>query len=221
MATANQVQVVSLQEFFELLTSKDPSTTSFIFFPVSNVFIGIIPKQIRDKPTIWDISGLWNLFDLLEAMHVFAEASMHAHNLFINEGHQGHVVEAVVEQLPQRNFVSPLDFVEEPVNPGNGLALVVATQNDNLRWISYLEREEKADDFTGLLASVYVVAHEQVSGVLGDDVVLLLSLVLVAHLFEHVKQVGVLPMNISEDLHRCLELNQRFFIFETFLSLLY
>ena len=57
---------------------------------------------------------------------------MHAHNLLIDQCYQRHVVERVVEGLPQRELVSPLDLVEESVDARRRLALMVATQQDDL-----------------------------------------------------------------------------------------
>jgi len=71
-------------------------------------------------------------------VHILAETSVHAHDLLVNQGDQGHVVEAVVKRLPQRYFVPPFDFVEESVDASDSLTLVVATQNDNLCGISNL-----------------------------------------------------------------------------------
>lgn len=116
------------------------------------------------------------------------------------------MVETIIERLPQRNFVSSLDFVEKPVNPCDRLALVIASQNYYLSRVSDLESEEETNYFTTLLTSVDVVAHEQVSGVFGNYVVLLFGLVFVSHFFEHVQQVGVLPVDVAEDFYRSLEL---------------
>jgi hypothetical protein len=48
----------------------------------------------------------------------------------------------------------------------------------------------------------------------------LLLLVFVRHFLEHVQQIRVLPVDVSKNFDRCLELEERFFIFENFLSLL-
>ena len=111
---------------------------------------------------------------------------MHAHDLLVDQGDQGHVVEAGVELLPQPNFVAALDFVEEAVNARDGLALVVAAEDNDLLGVADFEGEEEANNFATLLASVDVVAHEEVLALLGEDALLLLLLVLLAHFLEHV-----------------------------------
>jgi hypothetical protein len=70
------------------------------------------------------------------------------------------MVEALIESLPETNFVSSLDFVEETVDSGNGLAFVVTSKNDDLLWISNFKSEEETDDFAGLSASIDVITHE-------------------------------------------------------------
>ena len=70
------------------------------------------------------------------------------------------MVEALIESLPETNFVSSLDFVEETVDSGNGLAFVVTSKNDDLLWISNFKCEEETDDFAGLSASIDVITHE-------------------------------------------------------------
>jgi len=92
---------MALQELLKLLLAKHPSTTSFTLFPVSHIFIRVIPEQISNQSRVWDISRLRKLFDLVEAMHVFAEATVHAHDLFIDKGYKRQVVEAIVEGLPK------------------------------------------------------------------------------------------------------------------------
>jgi hypothetical protein len=67
------------------------------------------------------------LLNLFKTVHVFGEASVHAHYFLVDKCNQGHVVKAVVEGLPQTDFVSALNFVEEAVDAGDGLALVVAS----------------------------------------------------------------------------------------------
>jgi len=208
---------VSLQKFFKLFSSEDPAATSLVFFPISDILIRIIPQQVSDKARIRHISRLWDHLDLFEAMHVLGEATVHAHDLFINQRHQGHVVEASIECLPETYFVSSLNFVEEAINSCDGLRLVISTQHNNLAGVSDLQGEEQADDLTALLSSVDVVAHEQVFGLLGDDVVVLVLLVLITHFLEHVEQICVLAVDVSEYFHWSFKLDNWFLIFEDFL----
>ena len=131
---------------------------------------------------------------------------MHAHDFLIDQGNKWHVVEAIVERLPQRELVPPLDLVEETVNTGDRLTLVVAAQDNDLLGEADLEREKEANDLATLLTSVDVVSEEQVTKAPAEDLILLVLLVLIGHLLEHMEQITVLTVDVAEDLNRCFEL---------------
>ena len=84
---------------------------------------------------------------------------------------------------------------------------MVASQNNDLSWVSHLKGEKKTDDLATLLATVHVVSHEHVAGRFRDDLItLLFALILFRHLLEHVEKIRVLPMDIAKNLYGCLEL---------------
>lgn len=140
-------------------------------------------------------------------MHVFRDTTVHTHDLLVDQGYQGHVIKAIPECLPKSNLVSSLDLIEKSVDSGDGLRLVVASQNNDLSWVSHLKGEKKTDDLATLLATVHVVSHEQVAGRFRDDLItLLFALILFRHLLEHVEKIRVLPMDIAKNLYGCLEL---------------
>ena len=85
---------------------------------------------------------------------------------------------------------------------------MVASQKNNLLWKSYFEGQEKANDLAALHASIDVIAQEEVSRILTNNKIVLLLLVLVAHLFKHMEEVGVLAMNITEYLNWRFKLNK-------------
>ena len=130
------------QKLLELFSAEDIAASSLVLLPVSDVIVGVVPQKVGYDSLVGDIGWLGKTFHLLEAMHVFRNASVHAHDLLIDQGHQGHVVEAVHKLLEERYFVPSLDLVEKPVNPGDGLALVVASQNDDLLREPNFEGEE-------------------------------------------------------------------------------
>lgn len=139
MASADEIQVVPLQELLELLSAKDKAATSLIFLPVSGILIWIVPQEVGDEAAIRDIRRFGDLLDLFKTMHVFRDATVHTHDLLVDEGYQRHVVEAIPKGLPESDLVPSLNFVEESVNPGNGLTLVVTSQDDYLVRVSDLK----------------------------------------------------------------------------------
>ena len=140
-------------------------------------------------------------------MHVFGNATVHTHDFFVNESYEWHMIEAIIELLPQFDQIPPFNFVEKSIYSGNSLTLMVSSQNNYLLGISYFQREEEAYDLTALFSSIYIISQEEVLRVLGNDKTILLLLILVAHLLEHVDQVIILAVNVAKYFYRCLELN--------------
>ena len=140
-------------------------------------------------------------------MHVFGNATVHTHDFFVNESYEWHMIEAIIELLPQFDQVPPLNFVEKSINSRNSLTLMVSSQNNYLLWISYFQGEEEAYDLTALFSSIYIITHEEVLSALGNDIITLLLLILFAHLLEHVEQVRILAVYITKYFYRCLELD--------------
>jgi len=93
-------------------------------------------------------------------VHVLRDTTVHTHDLLVDQGYQRHVIKAIPECLPKSDLVSSLDLIEKSVDSGDGLGFVVASQNNDLSWVSHLKGEKKADDLATLLATVYVVSHE-------------------------------------------------------------
>lgn len=97
------------------------------------------------------------------------------------------MIEAIIECLPQRKLISAFDLIKEPIDSGNSLTFVVSTKNDNLFRETSLESKKKADDLATLLSSVYIVAKEEIFMLSTQNLLLLILLVLIGHLFEHMQ----------------------------------
>ena len=114
---------------------------------------------------------------------------MHGEDLLIDDCGDGQAVEAVRKCLPQLDVVPTLALVVESVDSVDGGALVVTTQDEEVLGILDLVGEEEADGLERLLASIYVVAEEEVVG-LGRE----------ATVLEQAQQVIVLTVDIAADL---------------------
>ena len=145
---------------------------------------------------------------------------MHTHDFLVDQGHQRHVVEAVVESLPEGKFVPSLDFIEKAINSSNCLTLVIATKDYYLFWEAYFQGKKQTDDFATLLTSVDVITEEQITQISTENLILLFRLVLVCHLFKHVKQVTVLSVDVTKDLDRCFKLDEWLLVLENVCNLL-
>ena len=115
------------EKLFKLLSAKDIAASSFIFLPVSDILIRIVPQEVCNKSSIRHICRFSDVFDLVKASHIFGEPSVHAHDFLINQSHKRHVIKTVIKLLPQPNFVPSLDFVKKSINPCDCLTFVVTS----------------------------------------------------------------------------------------------
>lgn len=108
------------------------------------------------------ISGPHHTANLLHRVEVGTETTVHRENLLINNGRDRETVEAVRKGLPQFDVVTTLALVIETVDTVDGGALVVAAQNEKVLRVLDLVCQQKADGLKRLLATIHVVAKEQV-----------------------------------------------------------
>lgn len=114
---------------------------------------------------------------------------MHGEDLLVNDSGNWQAVEAVGERLPQLDVVTSLALVVETVDAVDAGALVVAAQDEEVLRILDLVRQEQADGLQRLLATVDIVAEEQIVGLWWE-----------AAVFEQTEQVVVLAVNVAADL---------------------
>ena len=211
MGTADEIHVVLLQEARHDVWSERKAHTSVVLAPPGDVLVGVGPQQIAEETAVRDlhasvlvkisqatvtyIRGSHHPPDLLHGVEVRAQTTVHGEDLLIDDGGDGQTVEAVGERLPQLDVVSPLALVVESVDAVDGRALVVATENEEVLGVLDLVCEEQADGLKGLLATVDVVAKEEVVGLGGETTVL-----------EQTEQIVVLAVNISANLDECQQL---------------
>ena len=89
---------------------------------------------------------------------------MHAQNLVVNEGSNGHAVEHVLELLPDADAVSALALVVEAIHAIDLPALVVSSQQEEVLTVLHFVSEEQDDGLEGLSTTVNVVTEEEVVG---------------------------------------------------------
>lgn len=64
-------------------------------------------------------------------------------NLFIYESSHRKAVEAVCECLPEPDIVSPFALIIESINPIDGCALMVASEQEEVFWVFNLHRTKR------------------------------------------------------------------------------
>jgi hypothetical protein len=116
---------------------------------------------------------------------------VHREDLLIDDSSDRKAVEAVGEGLPQLDVVSSLALVVEAVDAVDGSALVVTAEDEEVLGVLDLVCEEQTDGLEGLLATIYVVAEEEVVGLWRETAVL-----------EQAEQVIVLSVDITADLKK-------------------
>jgi hypothetical protein len=68
-----------------------------------------------------------------------------AEDLLVDDGGQRQTVEAVDEHPPHLHAVASLALVEEAVDAVDSLALVIASQKEEVLWVLDLVGEQQAD----------------------------------------------------------------------------
>ena len=111
---------------------------------------------------------------------------MHTKDLFVHNGGHRQAVEAVGESLPELNVVTALALVVESIDAVDARALVVSTKNEKVFGVLDLVSQQQADCLQRLLATIHVVAEEQIVGLWGESTVL-----------KQAQQVIVLTVNIT------------------------
>ena len=114
---------------------------------------------------------------------------MHGEDLLVDDGGDWQAIEAVCKRLPQLDVISTLALIVETVDAVDGCALVVATQNEEVLGVFYLVCEKQTNGLQGLLATIDVVAEEEVVRLWGKSAI-----------FEETEEIIVLPVYISADL---------------------
>jgi hypothetical protein len=158
----DQVQIVPLQELGNNVGAEREADSTVVVTPSRNVFIGVAPQQVAQQARVGHVSRPHDALDLLERIEIRTKTAVHAKNLLVDHGGNGHTVEAVGERLPYFDVVPPLAFVKEPIDLVDGRALVVATKEKEVFRKLNLEGKEQTYRFQRLLATVNIVPKEQV-----------------------------------------------------------
>ena len=90
---------------------------------------------------------------------------MHAQYFIFNEPGHGHNVKQINEFPPKRNIIPAPALLVKAIYPRNVLALVIASQESDVRRVLHLEAEEELEGLDRVEATIDEVAHENVAGV--------------------------------------------------------
>lgn len=130
--------------------------------------------------------------NLLHRVKVGAQTAVHGENLLVNDCRNWQAIEAVSEGLPKLDVVPPLALIVEAVDSVDGSALVVPAEDEKVLRVLDLVCKEQANGLERLLATVHVVAEEQVVGFGRESAIL-----------EQTQEVVVLSVDIAANLGQC------------------
>ena len=120
---------------------------------------------------------------------------MQTEDLIVDQRRQGQIIEQVREKLPNVGIpILSQTLVVEPINLGDLPRLVVTPEDGHSISVTEFQGDEQGDGLDRVVASVDVVAHEEVVGVGG-----------VASDAEELGEVVELSMNITTDGNRALD----------------
>jgi len=196
-----QVHVMLLQEAGHHIRAEDEGDATVVLCPASDVFVGVCPEKIADHPGVGHIRRAHQAPHLVEVADLRRQTTMHAHDLLIDKSADRHAVEDVTELFPKLDVVTPLALIVEPIDSGDGCTFVVASQEEEILWVLCLVCKQQDDGLQALLATIDVVTKEEVIALRRKPTIL-----------EKTKEVVVLAMDITADLQRCLQFQQRILI---------
>ena len=113
MRTADQVQVVPLQERRHHVVPEGERHATVVLTPSNNILVWIGPQQIAQQPGVGDISRPHDALDLVHGRKLGRQASMHGEDLVVDDCRDRQAVEAVRERLPQFDVVATLACTAE------------------------------------------------------------------------------------------------------------
>jgi hypothetical protein len=186
MGSADQINVVAVRELGYDIFSKGEGNATVVLAPIVDVLVGVRPKEVAQEASVGDVGGPHDVLNRVDFVELRGEPAVHAENLVVDDGGDGEAIEAVREHFPQLDGVAALALVVEAVDAIDAGALVVAAQQEEVLRVLYLVGQQKAHGLQALLATVNVVAQEQVVRVWGEPAIL-----------KQTQQVVVLAMYVA------------------------
>lgn len=178
-----------LQESGNDIRTEGEGDTTIVLGPASDILVGIRPQQVTEQTTVGNVRGTHDSADLLHGVEIRAQTTVHGEDFLVDDGCNRQAVEAVRKRLPQLNVVTSLALIVEPVNAVDAGALVVSAEDEEVFRVFDLVGQQQADGLERLLASVDVVAEEEVVGLWRE-----------ASVLEQAQEVVVLSVDIAANL---------------------
>ena len=138
-----------------------------------------------------------DLINLLDVFEPGGDSSVHGEVLAGDGTGNRHAVEDLHEEVVDFHVEALQDLVAEGESFRHVSRLVVSSEQNDIGREVHFERKEQDADFDALDASVHVVAKEEIVQTAG-----------LSRLGDHVEQIRVLAMDISNHTNRLLNLHE-------------
>mmetsp|Transcript_67669 Transcript_67669/g.167193 ORF Transcript_67669/g.167193 Transcript_67669/m.167193 type:complete len:310 (-) Transcript_67669:34-963(-) len=197
MRADDEVEVVLAVELLHDVCAEGEGHPPVALRPAPYVGVRVSPEDVTQEARVRHVSRPEDPAYLLHRVEVRAQPAVDAEDLVVHDRRDRQAVEHHIEGLPELERVPPLAFVIKPIDPVDGGALVVPTDHEKVFRVLNLVRQQQADAFEALRAAVHIVPQEEVVG-FGRE----------APILEQAQEVGVLPVDVTDDLERGLELEE-------------
>ena len=116
---------------------------------------------------------------------------MHTHDFVVDYCTDRHYIEELRELLPEFYGVDSLTRLIEPVHAVYRLALMIATEQEEVLWIFDFVRKQQAHSCNTMMSSVDVIAKEKVVGLRREHTAI-----------KMIQQIFELAVYVAEDVDR-------------------
>ncbi len=127
MCTADQVEVVFLQENADDIGTEGVAHSPFVVAPALDVDFRVRPQQVAEESLVWDVGGPDDASDLVEAVEFGTESAVHAYDLVVDDRCDRQAIEALGKRLPQLDAESSLALIVKAIYTIDRRALVIPT----------------------------------------------------------------------------------------------
>lgn len=132
VSTRDELQSVDMVEFCRYLIPKEPSRTAWRNSPSFNIF-RITPDQVAKGTFMRDFLSTSNNTDLINSADLWAQTTMNAKNLAINNCGKDEEIKDLAARLPDGSVaIFLLALLIEAINLSNLSRFVITTDESNL-----------------------------------------------------------------------------------------
>ena len=126
VGSADEVDVIFLQELLDDGLAKRVADTTIIFAPARLALLRVRPEQVTEKAIFGHLRRACDLLELRNSNELRRQTTVHAEDLVIDEGSDRHAVEDVLEFFPDADRVATFAFIVEAIDAIDLATLVVA-----------------------------------------------------------------------------------------------